>query len=255
MHMIAKNRIVKYLIFLPSALILLTALLGNRSGAQRFGSYYFAVVISLVVILGLELRLLRRTTRNLADLLWLLLPFLYLVGIFGTVAATSTGIGLFFAIFASYLFYFYHNHFPSPIPLYIEQTFTLYGAFLLSVFLWSLNFVFTPPWWVVSLLMFAGFFPLFLQAFYKMARSAGEAGFDAFVAALLMVEISWAVLFWPVHFFTAAVVSFGAFYLLYLISMQYFKNRLNRRKIYFQVSLISIVVLITLMSSSWQPIK
>ena len=230
-------------------------MLGNRSGAQRFGSFYFAAALTAVIILISKLRMLRRTTKNPWDLLWLVMPMLFLVGIFGTVAATSLSLGIFFAIFASYLFYFYYRHFPSPIPLYIEQTFTLYGAFLLSVFLWSLNFFFTPPWWITSLLMLAGFFPLFLQAFYKMARQIREAVFDALVASLLMVEISWTVLFWPVHFFTAAVISFAIFYLLYMLSIQYFKGRLNRRKIYFQLSLISIVVFVTLISSSWQPIK
>ncbi len=253
--MAANQTLTRYISFLPSTLILFTALLGNRGGAQRFGSFYFGAALTAGIILVSEARGLRRTTKNPHDLLWLVMPLLFLVGIFGTVAATSVSIGIFFAIFASYLFYFYHRHFPSPIPLYIEQTFTLYGAFLFSVFLWSLNFFFTPPWWATSLLMLAGFFPLFLQAFYKMARQMRESVQGALIASLLIVEISWTVLFWPVHFFSAAVVSFAAFYLIYMLSTQYFKGRLNRRKIYFQLSLISIVVFITLASSSWQPIK
>lgn len=253
--MAVKSRLTNYISLVPSALILITALLGNRSGAQRLGSYYIGAALSFAVIIFSELRLLRRRTRSRADFLWLVMPGLFLLGIFGTVAATQAGIGIFFAILASYLFYFYHRHFPSPIPLYIEQVFTLYGAFLLSIFLWSFNYFFTPAWWITTLLMFGGFFLLFLQAFYKMARPPGEAVFDALVMALLMVEVSWAVLFWPVHFFTAAVISFAVFYLAYMLGVQYFKGRLNRRKIYFQTSLISIVVLITLISSSWQPIK
>ncbi|OGE76344.1 MAG: hypothetical protein A3C85_00925 [Candidatus Doudnabacteria bacterium RIFCSPHIGHO2_02_FULL_48_21] len=250
-----KKPLVKILSFLPTILVVATALSANRGGAQRFGSFYIMAGLSLFLILLLQLRLLRRTTANREDLLWLVMPFIFLVGTFGTVAATSAGIGIFFALFAGYLFYFYHRHFPSPIPLYIEQTFTLYGAFLLAVFLWSLNFFFTPPWWITSLLMCAGFFPLFWQAFYKMGQQGSEAALYALVMALVMMEVAWTVLFWPVHFFTSAVMSFSAFYLIYMLAMFYFKGRLNRRKVYFQVSLISIVVLVTLASSSWQPIS
>lgn len=234
---------------------MLTALLGNRSGAQRLGTFYLAAAASAVLILVSQWRRLKEHTSSRPDLLWLVMPAVFLIGVFGTVAAAPAGIGLFLAVLASYIFYYYHRHFPSPIPLYLEQTFVLYGAFLLSVFLWSLNFYFTPPGWVISLVILAGFFPLFWQAFYKMKHSAGDAALDGLVAALLLVEMSWVMLYWPVHFFTTAVVSFTAFYLVYMLSVQYFKGRLNKRKIYFQVSLACFVLLITLATSSWQPIK
>ena len=249
------DRISKYGKFLPSALILLTAFFGSRSGAQRFGSFYLAVAVSVLLILAMQFRLLRKTSKSINDLLWLVMPCLFLVGTFGAVASTSAGLGLFFAVLSSYLFYFYHRHFPSPIPLYIEQTFSLYGAFLLSVFLWGLNFFFTPAWWIMLLFGFISFFPFFWQAFYKMSRSGSAALFDALIVALFVVEMIWAMLYWPVYFFTVAVVMFGAIYLVYMLAFQYFKNRLNRRKIYFQVMVVSFVVLIALSTASWQPIK
>lgn len=215
--------------------------------------FYVASVVSAAVILFLFFRALSRVGPLPASRAHLILPIMFLIGMYGTLAAGPL-VGTFFAVLASYLIYYYYRFFPKTIPVFVEQTTTLFAAFLTAVFLWSLNYFFTPPWWTMVSLASVGFFILFWQTFYKICEPQ-KVALGAVVGTLIMAEIFWAMLFWPVHFFTSAVVSFAVFFLVYVLSDLYFHGRLSRRMIYFQVSLISVVVLITLVSSSWQPIN
>lgn len=236
----------KFVDFVPPALILIPVLLAHFRGSW----FFVAAIVSAAVILFLFFRALPAPPA--ASRVRLILPFVFLIGVFGTAAASPLA-GTFFAVLGSYLIYYYYRFFPKAVPVFVEQTVGLYAAFLFAVFLWSLNYFFTLPWWIMVSLAGAGFLVLFWQAFYKMSESPAPA-LGTMVGTLVMAEIFWAMLFWPVHFFTSAVVSFAVFYLVYMLSSLHFARRLSRRKIYFQVSFISVVVLITLLSSSWQPI-
>lgn len=185
------------------------------------------------------------STQSVAGRGELLLPLLLLVGIFGT-AAASTITGTFFGVLGAYLVFHFYRLFPSRVPRIMLETFTLYTVFLYSAFVWSINYYFSPQPWVTLILIVAGFFAMFRQS---------ESLLGAWVGTLIMAEFAWVLLFWPVHFFTAAVVMLAVFYLIYMISHLSLIGKLSRRKIYFQVSLISIVVLIALLSSAWQPIS
>lgn len=199
---------------------------------------------------------LQRISRDRHDLLLLLLPSLFLLGLFGTIGAISfAGTKLFVAVFAVFLLYFYQQHFPKAVPVFIEEIFTLSAAFLVFNFLWSVNFFFTPPWWGMIGLVFVFGFLLFWQAFYKIGKPGNEALLQGLLCGLLAAESAWAILFLPVHFLTASVVSFMVFYVIYVLSSFYFAGRLTSKKIYFQLGLVALLLVLSLVSSPWQPIR
>lgn len=130
-----------------------------------------------------------------------------------------------------------------------EEFFTLSAVILLLVSFWSINFFFSPPWWVISLLTLFAFWLIFEQFLQKI--SVASHMLWSLVGTLILVEISAALLYWPVNFFTSSVVVFSVFYLIYILTELYYAKRLTLKKLYFHVSLVSVLLLGTTLSSGW----
>lgn len=198
---------------------------------------------------------LRIAKKNLMHMLQVILPAFFMIGLFGTTAGISSlFLRICLGLLAAGLFYSYQIYLGEPLPAFLEDLFVLSTAFLLSIFLWSLNFFYSPPAWGTLLLSSVLFFPVFFQSFYKLEKGRGRAILLALVAILLISESAWVILFLPLHFLTAAVMQFGVFYTIYMLSLAHFSGRLTRKKVYFHVGLILIVLGISLLSSPWQPI-
>jgi hypothetical protein len=249
-----KFKLSKIIIFLPSALVLLTALVGFFRSSDSVLSFSLTAGLTIAAIGIFSTARLYAHSKKRDDMKWVIMPVLFAVGLFGTMAATN-GAGLLFALLSAYVMYFYFSYFPSGIPHYVEQTFTLLGVFMCSVMLWSLSFFFMIPWWVILIASFALFFLIFWQAFYKMGQHSGRLILGTLACSLMMAEIFWALLFWPVYFFTSAIVSFAAFYLAYILSGLYFEGRITARKVYFQAGLVLLILLLSLASAAWQPLN
>lgn len=237
--------------FIPSALVVIGAVIEFFRTPDQFYGYLFFSLAAVLAVGLLSAARLRKHSKKRSDLSWVIMPVLFAAGLFGTMAATNT-LGMLFAVLAVYILYFYFSYFPSGIPQYIEQTFVLLGTFMLVVAVWSLNFFFSPPWWLVTLLFFGVSFLIFWQMFYKMGQMEKNLTLGALIGGLIMAEVSWALLFWPVYFFTAALVSFSLFYVCYILSGLYFEGRLTSRKVYFQLALVLLVLFATLASTAWE---
>lgn len=179
---------------------------------------------------------------------------LFLLGYFGVVAGISNLVlKIFFSVAAAVLFFAFSVKDNKKRLNALEDIFTLVAAFFVLVFVWSIDLYFRPPWWA-NLLEFFGFFLLFFwQMFYKLGARGIENVVYALSSTLIIVEIGWTALFLPVHFLTAAAISFAFFYIIYTFSNLYFMGKLSTNKIYFHLVLILIVVLSSLASSAWQP--
>src|SRR3989344_2869407 len=97
--------------------------------------------------------------------------------------------------------------------------------------------------------------PVLYLAGYFGALPHRRAFLWALVCAFIQVEAAWAVFFWPVHFLTAAVVNFSFFYGIFVACSMHFEGPINRRSLYFQISLILIVLVVSLLSWPWSPIE
>ena len=192
---------------------------------------------------------LRRSAKNKADYLPLFLPLVFLIGLFGTIAAVSSlAVRLFLGVASAFLFYFF-----SEGVKVLEEIITLAAVMLSLSFVWAVNFFFIPPGYVLLLLTNVLMSALFWQAFYKMGIRGPNHHLFAAISSLILIEVSWVTWFWPVHFLTAAVVPFSVFYLIYILSEQYFAGRLTRKKVFFQGGMIVVILALSVLSSSWQP--
>lgn len=226
--------------YIPPAMIVATVILVYFQGLW----FYESAILTMIVVMFLFFRSLQKIVPPLSRNA-LLLPLVSLIGIFGTAAASPLA-GVFFGLVGAYLLYYYYRAFPKDVPIFIAQTMTLFAAFMFAAFIWSLNYFFTPPPWVVMILSGAGFFALLWPYLHTLGTWVGTT---------VMVEFTWVLLFWPVHFFTQAVASLAVFYLMFMLSYLRSIGKLTRPKIYFQVSLISFIVIIALLSSAWEPIS
>jgi len=138
-----------------------------------------------------------------------------------------------------------------------KESYFLQSVFLLSAFgiysgLFALEFYLNLNIWLVLLgvLVFTLLFTL-----------QGFAGFELttkknliLIIVLLITQSALGLLLWPVHFLVSGAVLFGIFYLLWVFLVSAFFGKLTRNKIFWQVGLVSIFLLIILSTAAWKPL-
>lgn len=179
-----------------------------------------------------------------------ILPGFFVLGYLGVMATISSlFIKLTLGLLAAGVFYYYHLNLPKKQAFLDEEFFIMATAMLLLSALWGLNFFFTPPWWAVSVLTFIFFMPIFREAFSLLG--VPTPALWALLNVLILVEVTAALLYWPVNVLTATVMVFAVFYLQYVFSALYYMRKLTKKRIYFHSGLISFVVSVTLLTSKW----
>ena len=127
------------------ALVILGVTLGNY---DSLSSFVVVALAAAVLVLVIDFLAVRRVSSTRVDYLLLVLPGLFLIGLFAAISATSAlGTKLLVAVLALDVFYIHQSYFPKKPPAFIEETFTLTTSFLLLYGLWAINFFLTPAWW------------------------------------------------------------------------------------------------------------
>ena len=133
----------------------------------------------------------------------------------------------------------------------------LQNVYLFSVFAWFLGlfavifYLDVDTEWAV-LAGFLSSYLLIAQGFVGFSLPAKK--YFNFLIALLCAQAVWGLLFWPTHYLVNAVVLFSVFYLLWIFSFSAFFGKLSVKKIYWQLALVFLVLVITLTTASWQPL-
>jgi|GEM_PF-2077135 hypothetical protein len=235
---------------LTLAILLFLVMLGNVPSPSFFTHspylYVASVVLLIFASLGINFKRLNFTWPHL------FLPVIYLAAASGVFAIlTSPTPRILFLIFACVVFYLLE------IKLGRESHF-LQNVYLLSVFalyltLMAMQFYFNLRIWVIVPAVFALTYILAIQGFAGFSLPAKK--YFYLLVSMLCAEAVWGLSFWPVHFFVSAVVLFCFFYILWLFSFSAFFGKLSRQKIYLQLSLIAIVLILTLSTAAWRPLK
>jgi len=218
------------------------------SHIRFFYPYLFFGSIFLIIVITLAINIKR------LNFTWphLLLPTIYLLATFSSFALIgSAPLRLFFVTVAAIVFYFVENklgkesHFLQNV--YLLCTFALYLGLFAVIFYFNFQI-----WWLI----------LFGFGLSYILAVQGLAGFTLpakkyfyFLIALVCTEIIWGLSFWPTHFFVNAVVVFCAFYLLWLFSFSAFFAKLSWHKVFWQVTLVLIVLFLTLSTAAWRPLR
>jgi len=225
------------------AILLFLVFLGSSASFYIFAT---SVVILIFASLAINFKRLNFTWPHL------MLPVIYLLGtgsVF-TIISSST-IRTIFLIVVAVVFYLLE------IKLGHESHF-LQNVYLLSVFalclaLFAAQFYFNIKiWWMVP----ATFVLTYLLAIQGFAGfSLPSKKYFYILVALICAEVVWALSFWPIHYYGDAVILFSFFYLLWLFSFSAFFGKLSRQKVYWQLTLIAIVLTLTLTTAAWRPIR
>ncbi len=232
-----------------SSLILAIAMFMVFLGSVQSVNDFYIFITSLVLLLiGVTIINIKRLGFSWPHIL---LPVIYVVGA-GSIFAVITNPNLrsIFLFFAALILYLME------VQLGRESHF-LQNVYLFSVFAWFLGlfavifYLDIPTFWAVL----AGFvcsYILIIQGFAGFSLPAKK--YFNFLVALVSAQVVWGLLFWPTHYLVNAVVMFCLFYLLWIFSFSAFFGKLSVKKIYWQVVLVVLVLIVTLATAAWQPL-
>ena len=223
------------------AILLFLVLLGSQSNLYIYAA---SLIVLIFGAFAINFKRLNFTWPHL------LLPTIYLLGVGSVVAVISSStFRLVFLILACILFYALEMRLG-------KESHFLQNIYLLSVFaiylgVFALQFYFNlKVWWVLPL-VFGVTYLLSVQGFAGFSLPAKR--YFYLLVAMVVSEAAWGLLFWPTHFFVNSVVLFCVFYLLWLFSFSAFFGKLSRAKIYWQLTLIGLILLVTLSSAALRP--
>jgi hypothetical protein len=226
--------------------LLLFSQVGDENNAQRLFIVAAIIVIFVFATLAINFKRLNFTWPHL------MLPTIYLIaaGSVFTIIASSTVLIL-YLLGISVIFYMLE------IKLGRESHF-LQNVYLLSVFalylsMFAVQFYFNlKVWWMIPI-AFVMTYLLAIQGFAGFSLPSKK--YFHLLIAIVCTEVAWALSFWPTHYFVNAVILFSFFYLLWLFSFSAFFGKLTRQKVYWQLTLVLIVLILTLTSTAWRPIR
>jgi hypothetical protein len=181
----------------------------------------------------------------------LMLPVFYILGM-GCIfmVLTTTGMRVAFLVPAAFVFYMIEvqlgreSHF--------LQNVYLFSSFAILIGLYALQFYFHLNYlWMVPLIFIATY-ALIVQGFAGFSLPVKK--YFSFLIAFVCAQIAWGLSLWPTYFVVNALITFSVFYLLWIFSFSAFFGKLTRNKIYWQLSLVLIILAVTLSSTSFRPL-
>lgn len=130
--------------------------------------------------------------------------------------------------------------------VYLLSVFGIYLGIFALQFYFHLNVILT----VIAFFLFTYLF--IVQGFAGFALPTKK--YFYLITSLIISQLAWGILLWPTYFFVNAVVLFCAYYLLWLFGFSVFLGKLSNKKIYWQLTLVFILLLLTLATASWRPL-
>lgn len=228
---------------LTLAVLMFLVLFGSRTSPWIFAG----------AILGLILATLAINFKRL-NFTWphLMLPILYILataGVFAMIPHHTWQIV--FLVLSSLLFFFMEIRLGKES--HLLQNIYLLSGFGLFLTLFALEFYFRLPAYVFVPAIFVTTFILSVQGFTGFVLPAKK--YFYLLLALSCAEAAWGLTFWPTHFFVNAVVLFAVYYVLWLFSFSAFFGKLSRAKIFWQLGLVTVILVITLVTAAWKPLS
>jgi len=219
---------------------------GQAQNPQRL--YIVSAIIVILILASLIINFKR------LNFTWphLMLPIIYLLGIGSVFTILDSARVLWLFLLASSIALYFleaklgrESHFLQNI--YLVSVFMLYLA------MFAIQFYFNLHVYYVIAVSFILTYLLAVQGFAGFSLPSKK--YFYLLLAVICAEVVWGLSFWPTHYFSNAVVLFCFFYLLWLFSFSAFFGKLTRQKVYLQLMLVAIVLVLTLSTTAWRPIK
>ncbi|PIR97116.1 MAG: hypothetical protein COT91_03065 [Candidatus Doudnabacteria bacterium CG10_big_fil_rev_8_21_14_0_10_41_10] len=119
--------------------------------------------------------------------------------------------------------------------------------------IWAFEFYFTPAWWLVLILIFFASFSFYWASYYNVLANLQEKMIYSTVLAFLVTQISWALLFWPLHFVSITVVMLALLYLAWMIGRLHLQGTLKKNAILYHSGFSGLIIFIVVLTSNWIP--
>ncbi len=134
------------------------------------------------------------------------------------------------------------------------------SAVLISVFLWTVGTygLYLNMELPTYLLMLFILINIILSAYclFKINRAFQKKTsllwFYSFLLGIIMVELTWAISFWPIGKLTVGAIILANYYIFYNILENYLKNSLNKKVIFSNILFLAIIIISLLFSSQWE---
>jgi hypothetical protein len=224
------------------ALLMYVVLYGTQSNLYLLVAGVFGLILSTIAI---NFKRLNFTWPHL------LLPIIYIVSVACVYSLIPNLVWQeVFLVFAALVFFLMEIRLG-------RESHLLQNLFLLSSFgiflgLFALHYYLQLPTYIFVPLVFIASFILSVQGFTGFQLPAKK--YFYFLTAVITTEAAWGLTFWPTYYFVNAVVLFSVFYIIWLFSFSAFFGKLSRAKIFWQLSLVGILLIVVLSTAAWKPI-
>lgn len=228
---------------LTLAIFMFFVLFGSRQHPYMFAAAVFGLILATLAI---NFKRLNFTWPHL------LLPILYILAAAGVFALIpNPAWQIMFLVLSSVLFFLMEIRLGKES--HLLQNIYLLSAFGLFLSLFASEFYFRMPLYYFVPAVFVVSFILAIQGFTGFVLPAKK--YFYLLLSLACAEAAWGLAYWPTHFFVGAVVLFCVFYILWLFSFSAFFGKLSRAKIFWQLSLVGIILMVTLATAAWKPLS
>lgn len=182
----------------------------------------------------------------------LLLPCFYLIGTASVFAImTNHSWRLVFLILATIFFYVMEMELGRES--HLLQNIFLFSVFEIFVGLFAVQFYLHLSYIWITIIMFVVSYFLIIQGFAGFSLPVKK--YFSFLITLVCAETAWALSWWPTYFVVDAIIAFAIFYLLWIFSFSAFFGKLSKNKIYWQLSLVLLVVIVVLATTNFRPLN
>ena len=134
------------------------------------------------------------------------------------------------------------------------------SVIFISIFLWTVGGygLYLSMEFPTHLLMLIILINIILSTYclFKISRSLQRETpllwFYSFLLGIIMVELIWAISFWPISGLTAGAIILANYYIFHNILENYLKNSLNKKIIFSNILFLAIIIASLLFSSQWE---
>jgi hypothetical protein len=212
-------------------------------------------VLGLAILVGLFMLYFNRNgLRRFSDIAFIFFPIFWIAG--GTVLIFLLEADFFRIVASAFVSYFLFRIMsdirPKTHSALVDNAFFL-SATGIFLGLWAADFFFSPAWWIIIALHFAFTFLFFWTGLSTALVGNYDKLLYSLILALVFAELTWAMLFWPLHFLSLTVVSAALFYSAWSLFRFYLSGSLDRKKIIFYTVFSSVVIIVVFSTAIWLP--
>lgn len=110
-----------------------------------------------------------------------------------------------------------------------------------------------PLYWLMLVYLLVTLLVSF-QYFSIIEADAKKVWTFSFLLALVMVEMVWAMNFWPFGYLTTGVIALILYYILWDLTQSYFLNLLSQKRVVANLVFFSFLIVLVLLSAKWTPV-